>query len=159
MKKILVCLMVVVCLLGLGSVAFGKSGSAIIPHFDASGSVQAYYLYISNITSEPISVVVTLYKQDGSIVIGSNVSNYGAGISDWNINPNNATVSFTLDSNCTAEVYTTSSLVGTTWGYGNIEWSQNSRASQGLVAYAFAECNSAYHFTKNDVMINNGQPF
>lgn len=162
MKKLLVVLLVIGCLMGLATGVYAKTGSAIIPHFQNGNDNYMGLFFITNITEQPINVKVTFYKTDGGLIVGDdNVRTTGitrcggASVINYNENLEDATVSFTLGANATVWVYQVNSNIG----YGMIEWSQNSKATVGLISFGRNQWvyNGQWNFYS--IPINNGLPF
>lgn len=155
------------CLLILLSAqnVFANSGSAVIPYFRSFYISGTNYwtsrFYISNITASDITVKVSYYDKNGTLVQdGDDSTSNGAlreglgTVTSWDDNPTNASVSFTLGGNDTCEVYFGPSTPAS--GYALIEWSQSTNATVGLVAVMEHEqYNSNYELT----LVNNGLPF
>lgn len=160
MKKLLVILLVGMCLLGVAGVTYGKSGSAVIPsfwnqYFSASNKKWTVIL-VSNITDEPIAVKLTFFSKDGSIlttgITSENVSNFTTSVT-------NASCSFDLTGKTTGNiVIDTSSL---NYGFGLIEWSQDSNTVYGLVAHGAQThmISTSTGYNRYAIPINNGLPF
>ncbi len=162
MKKILVCLVVMACLLGLSNVAFGTSGSAVINHYWSTTGGAYSHLNVSNITDSTISVKITLYLLDGTILYDSS-TNQSSGyvkidagtILNYTEGDNTKTVSFDLAANQTCR-FVVSGF--TAYGYGIIEWTQNSKETKGLVASSTL-VNTGSGISISVIPINNGLPF
>lgn len=153
MKKILVCLMVIGLLFSLGNAVFGNSGSADIPFYGASTTGAQTAINISNISISTISVKVTLYKNDGTILkdIGTDYIQ-GHNLSNFSDNLDSCSVSFILAANNSGYILIKSA---DTYGYGLIEWTQDSKINRGLLAYG----NYIYGDGRFAIPINNGLPF
>ena len=172
MKKSLIILTVLLNLFAGVAIASSNSGSAIIPHYVASRTVDQKsmlytWFFVSNITDQDINVEVTFYRNDGSIVHDTDndpkggtlraysVSNYKQHLSDTSL-------SFTIGPNSSGQFEIVSyehweySKMG---GYGIIKWEQNSKAVQGLVAHALEFYEWDKVKSQTSVHINNGLPF
>lgn len=168
MRKLLSVILAIVCLLGVGSITLANSGQAILPHwftYSAPNSTTWNYICLSNITNAPISVTITLFKNDGSIFKDDNSRITGlitaGAYLDYNEDPSNATVSFTLAPNSTGMITINSSISGYT-GYGIIGWNQASNAVHGLVAYSKSYAYASAPGPNTDshsIPINGGLPF
>ena len=164
MKKSLIVLTVLLSLFALSTVSYAASGKAIIPYFHAETTTGINYtkFYISNITNNPINVKVTLFSKDGIVFknVGSLIYT-GVNLENLNTNLSDASLSYTLDSNKTSEIMFTH--ITLEFGYGFIEWTQDSDSVYGLVAMAREIQNPCRYFSKNPVFshfpINNGLPF
>lgn len=163
MKKLLIGLVAMVCLLGVVGVAYGNSGSAVIPGLYSSYTASTEYnvtvFRISNITNESIDVKIILYKQDGSLLSGSNYVYSQDNLNNYNGSLSDATVSFTLAPNAAGEIkfrQTTSNVI---YGHGIIEWEQKSTAVYGLVVSGFIVSRTAQGYDRFLLPINNGLPF
>jgi hypothetical protein len=162
MKKMLVGLTLMICLLGLSTVTYGNTGKAIITpteftYYSSSNYFEPQF-YFSNITNNPLTVTITLYDKTGSILTsGFHISN---NVSNPNTSPSNASLSFDLAANatCTLKIWLSSS--SDNYGYGIIEWTQNSTAICGLIAHGcdwYKNVSGAW--TSYALPINNGLPF
>jgi len=133
----------------------GNSGSAFIPNYYCSQLGEITCIFISNITNSDISVKVTLFKNDGTILTG-----YTSCLGFFNNFKNNLTdcsASFTLGPNKSG--YLIIGIPVASNGYGIIQWNQNSNNVKGLVAHG------QYFFDSNGIRerysipINAGLPF
>lgn len=159
MKKLVLLFVVLTVLIFCVCIpAFASSGKAIVPPFDARyiGS-SAYYgeqFFVTNITSNPITVKITVFNKSGSIVTTglSGTSN----LTNFTVNPGDCSVSFSLDANATGYVvYSPTTL---DWGYATIAWSQDSSVPYGLIADV-KEGLTASGYTSRTLSVNNGMPF
>lgn len=164
MKKSLIVVMTVVCLLSMATIASANSGSAVLPAYYFNGVDSTTYSWtgirISNITSSPINVKVTLYKQDGSLF--SPITDYIATINVQNFisNLSDASCTFTLNGNATGIISIRKSPSPETFGYGKIEWNQDSNSIYGLIAFSsFAQFVNGQITSRYSVEINSGKPF
>lgn len=168
MKKILVCLLVMVCLLSLGILTYGASGSAVIPNYIVSnnpgGSINASYFYISNLTNDQVSIKVTFFKQDGSVLRDSssgmgNGNVRGNDLLNYNETDTSTSASFTLGANQSGSIFLLDLYPGT-YGYGFIEWEQDSKTAHALIADGFRTYQyPSGAYSRYSVPINNGLPF
>lgn len=137
MRKI-VLFVLLLSLLVIPSVVQAKSGSAVIPFYyieKSSNHTDKTILYISNITDQPISVDITLFTKEGTIfkdTAGDHI--FISNVSSYSLNNINSTLSFNLNSNATTYIVLKSELTTQKYGYGVIEWSQDSNNTYGLVA-------------------------
>lgn len=171
MKKNLIFMILCLCffMFSQGNIASANSGMATIPYFYASDGT--YYsssvYFISNVTEEPITVTITLYKEDGTILTdtdndsttgtirGTNFSSYSE-YSDIN-SPSSLTVTLNgLESGYLSICSSTLSF-----GHGVIKWNQDSNALYGLVShgYMYQKRNSTDQTSRTAIDINNSQPF
>lgn len=165
--KVLMCLLIcVTCTLGMSPVVRASSystGKAVIPLFIQDGTHSGMFT-VSNITDNPISVTVTLYNSDGSILVDDNSANTGRitgtneliNFTDQNTD---STLTFTLSAHSTGIFYTYHNTPTTKYGYGIIKWQQDGNALQGLVAqgsYVYTSSGEISHFS---IPINGGLPF
>jgi len=161
MKKIMTCLITMICLLGLAAGTSANTGRAIIPptgfsYFTSSSYVQPQ-LFISNITNNSISITITFYDKNGAILTGV-VS--GLNLNNLNSSPGNASISFDLAANATGYVFLNLNSASTNFGYGIIGWTQNSTAVYGLVANGSnVWYNNGRWINSYSIPINNGLPF
>ena len=164
MKKALVVLTVLLSLFALSNISYAASGSAIIPYFHAETTTGINYtkIYISNITNNPINVKVTLFSKDGTIF--KNVGNLiyrSENLENFNTNLSDASLSYTLYNNKSSMIMFTH--VANEFGYGLIEWTQDSDSVYGLVAMGKEVQNPNKDFRGDPVFtnypINNGLPF
>lgn len=162
MKKFLVCLVTMVCLLSLSTVTLANSGSAILPYISWSYTSSTHYrnpeFTVSNITNQPITISITVYNSDGTVLDGKYFKTSG-NAQNLIANPSSETsVSFTLNAYCTGGTYI-SGITG--MGYGRITWSNSDpNTSQGIVAtIGHYTQNSQMSFSSTVIPINNGLPF
>ena len=163
MKRSLVVLTVLLSLFAGVAIVSANSGSAIIPYFHAETATGINYtkIYISNITNNPINVKVTLFSKDGfvfknvgSLITGTNMEGFNSNLSD-------ASFSYTLDSNKSSMFMF--NHTSREFGYGLIEWTQDSDSVYGLVAMGKEIQNPRSDYSGDPVFsnypINNGLPF
>lgn len=164
MKRLLIGLVAMVCLLGMVGVAYGNSGSAIIPSFMTTYTSSTQYvntlLRITNITNEPIDVKISLFQINGSLLSGTKyVASYD-NVNNLNTSLTDATVSFSIDPNSTCQIiFNTLTSSSITYGYGRIEWYQGSKASVGLVVFGYNTYKDSMGYDRAVLPINNGLPF
>lgn len=159
--------MTLVCLLSMTTISLAASGKAMIAPYvtesSSTGTVCKSYIYLSNITDAPLSIKMTLYKTDGSVLLdtGNSISSgeiAGDSLGDYSENVTNGSVSFSLAAHSSGRVRITSSDYRI--GYGIIEWTQDSQVAYGLIATgeSHASLSSGVGFCWN-ININNGLPF
>ena len=139
--------------------ANSSSGKAYIPMFYTSSADKCLY-DIANITDNAISVTVTMYAYDGTLVTDDGSKTTGkittsSNVSDYNDANTTSTLSFTIGAHCSAQFYINNST-SSSFGYGLISWSQNSSVVQGLVAQGSYYNSSNSRFA---IIINGGMPF
>jgi hypothetical protein len=166
--KIFKGLLVFVLLVGLFATNFTaqassySTGKAVIPAYLTSSSAKTVFS-VSNITDEQISVTVTLYEKDGTIITDDNSSSAGritgSNLLNYDDQNTDSTLTFTLDAHCTG-YFSTNYTSSVKFGYGVIQWQQDSNALLGLVVvgaeniYVDTDADSRYL-----VPVNNGLPF
>ena len=163
MRKI-VLFVLLLALLVISSVVQAKSGSAVIPFYyfhrnSAYSDVTKSIFYISNITDQLISVNVTLFSYDGTIykvASGDHVNIYNT--NSYNLNNINSTISFELNPNTTTYMVFSTDLNLKRYGYGVIEWTQDSNNTYGLVASG-SFLHSEPTVSRFALQINEGMPF
>jgi hypothetical protein len=92
--------LVFISLFLMASTLFPGVGKAYISHYVTSGS-EYCYVYLSNITDEEITVEITMYKRDGSVLYetGSGIFS-GNNVASYDESPSSgASVKFTIDPN------------------------------------------------------------
>lgn len=170
MKKFL-SFVLMVTILGLPMQAMATAdarGAAIIPpyygYLDGGGSFLGPYVNISNITNSTVTVKITLYKQDGTILYDASTnatqgyfgSRYTNNFTEAN---SDFTATFDIDANETVQVFWPN--VGTTLdtvGYGKIEWTiASSKLPVALIAGGFVASTSGE--SRYSFVVNNGLPF
>ncbi len=190
MKKLLISMAIIVSIVMSSSAVFAGSGTAVIPHFygytindDDQHPVQ---VFMSNISDKTITVNITFFKSDGTILQEGSAGDLGAGVGilkayntsgTYNENLNSSTAptfSFDIDANETSYVRLD---IGSTikYGYGLIEWNNETATtitpnSPALVAHCRIQ---QYNTDSRDISttenwayvgwysvpINNGLPF
>lgn len=163
MRKILLVFLLLALLL-IPSVVQARSGSAVIPTYwftrnEKYPDVVSNLFYISNITDQPISVDVTLFNCDGTIYkipAGDHVYIYNT--ISYTLNNINSTISFELNPNATTYMVFGTSVYVKRYGYGIIEWTQDSNNTYGLVA-AGSLLHSQPEVSRYAIPINYGMPF
>lgn len=161
MKKLLICLVAMVCLLGVVGVTYGASGKAIIPTYSiAYGQATNTTLFrISNITNELIDVKITLYNPDGSLLSGNGYVAETGNLINYNENLTDATMSFSLNPNATGYIVLRKSTSNNIYGYGTIEWVQDSKVVNGLIVYGFNALTGSENQSRSLIPVNNCLPF
>jgi hypothetical protein len=164
MKKFFLCLVLTVVLITIPVLTLANNGAMAIPHlawFSAdSSNYQLPYIYVSNQTNGQITVEVTFFKMDGTILKSCfatdsiSVLNFSTDISD-------ASFSFNLNAYCTGRVNLNIPF-GTplNYGYGRIVWSNTDlNTTHGVIAHITNSCkfNGVNSISEN--LINNGLPF
>jgi len=136
-------------LVASSSTAIASSGKAYLSgwfHYDSTNSI--YYLSVSNVTDVRVSVEITLFDADGSMITGSHFYN----------EPNTLGISTTgadalTLSPRTSKIIHLSGL--NSHGWGIIEWTQAASTSHALVACSWVKS------TEGDmpITVNDGKPF
>jgi hypothetical protein len=148
----------------LPALAQTAGGKAIVPPFDSRYQSSAQYLadsfFITNITSNPITVSLSIYTQTGSLVTANVtvVSGNGAGVSGFALNSAGSTAVFTLAANATTQLsYNNTSLDCSS---AIIAWSQsNSRELYGLIADVKENFINSGADSFRTIAVNNNNPF
>jgi len=127
-----------------------SSGKAYVPFWKSSDSGHSiYHLSISNISEQPVDVVVTLFNFRGAKLLSSV---YRAGFSDEVGIAQIGLNDFKLAANQTQVIH----LSGLeTYGYGLIEWEIEGTQSEVLLANSWIQGVSGI----SSLSINNGNPF
>lgn len=163
----LVCLVMLLC---AAVPSHAASGKALVNGFrgnwTSGNAYTANYLEITNISGATVTVKVTFYKQDGTIITDDgpsttgNITSIDPGAS-YTDSLGNATVSFDLAARRTTylEVHAPSSALQ--HGYGLIEWTSASQDALAVMAYGGSV---SYNQTpaiswQVPYCINNGMPF
>ena len=167
MKKI-TSLLTLACLLMLCSSAFAQGvshGSTMIPgiynYYHSANSYNTSYLFLSNITDEPVQCTFKFYGHDGTD-IGSRADIYtGSNTAGVSVEVATQTNTFTIPANGTYQVslYTTNQQ--NIFGYAVVEWSStNPKIAQALIGshHIYGRSGAGALFRATDV-INNGKPF
>ena len=141
----------------MGTVLFAGSVKAYISHFVTSSS-EYCYLYLSNITDEDVTVEVTLYEDDGSVLYDSGSGIFsGNNFSDYTESPpSGASVRFTIEPNESGQlsIHVTSGVIH---GYGKIEYTGE---HPGLIgSMVIIHTNLSTWRSERTIAINNGLPF
>jgi len=141
-KYLFMSLVVFVCFLSpmaSASASNYSTGKAVIPFYSQDASAASYY-FVSNITDSPISVTVTLYNNDGTLVTDDNSSTTGritgsAALLNFDDQNTDSTLTFTLNAHCTGSI---NLLIMATAhiGYGVIQWSQSGTTLQAMVVWS-----------------------
>ena len=178
MKRSLVVLTILLSLFAGVAIASANSGSAIIPHYQASyetsGHVFTTWIHLSNITNQDVNIEVIFYKKDGSILTDTDNDPRGGSIEarddifNYYDNLTDASLSFTLGPNSSARfgVYDGGHPRDSiSRGYGVIKWQQNnSKTPCAIVAHAIGYCSNissgkVLGHNLFAIPINNGLPF
>jgi hypothetical protein len=160
MKKLLFVFSLLTVLISTASLpASAASGKATVPPGDyryfGSTSYHQLMYFVSNITSNPITVKITLYNNAGSIVTTGFTAS--PNLTNVVVNPGDSSVSFTLAANATGYLmYNTSSL---DWGYAIIAWTQDGSVPYGLIADVAESLTINNTWTARTLAVNNGLPF
>ncbi|SRR6266702_7186519 len=161
MKKLLQVFLLLTASVGAITVpAFAASGKAIVPPFDSRyGSASSYFghsYFITNITNNPITVKISIFNQTG-LMITTGLTQVSSNMTNFVLNPGDATASFTLAANNTADLYYPSSTQDC--GYATISWTQDSTVQIGLIADVreLLWINNVYSF--RTIAVNNNMPF
>lgn len=137
-------------------------GKAVIPSYEVAPTCATHF-YVSNITDFPINVIMTLYKEDGSLLTDDNNISKGVIVGSGQLlnycdKNTDSTVTFTLNAHCTGEV---SVMYPNPLqrGYGVIQWNQDGNALQGLVAWGHMAFYKSSEESRAAIEINGGLPF
>lgn len=155
----------------LTSMASAGSGSAVIPfHRGADNPGNYFYrttIQISNITNAPIEVTITLFHWDGTLVQDGD-DNMGTGLLqgynfvNYDDDPPAASYKGIINPKESAGIGFKGIHGGLQpYGWGLVQWNQESDAAVGVVAHGYAETrfystNIGYQFA---IPINGGEPF
>lgn len=137
------------------------TGQAYMPFwrvFQSGGSSQFHVLLLSNITDASVSVKVSFFKEDGTLLKGIPLER-APGVSNLNINPVDGSATFDLASKTQVNISIFSQHVGSdTNGWGVIEWFQDSTNAKALIGQAayVKEIGNPGLFA---IDINGGLPF
>lgn len=150
--------------MSLSAFAQTASGKTVVPPFDsryASSSSQFQdSFFVTNITSSPITVILTIYNQTGTMVTSgvSVVSGTGAGVTNFALNSGGGTASLTLAANATTHLsYVPSTL---DCSYATIAWTQsNSTALFGLLADVKENYLGGSALSIRTIAVNENRPF
>lgn len=143
-----------------------STGKAVIPHFGEANNTSTGFT-VTNITDNPINVTVTLYNNDGTMLVDDNSATTGiitSGQPDQLLNycdqSTNSSATFTINAHCTGKLLLSTTTVSRT-GYGIIQWTQNTgNTLQGLVVSGFQFINSGTdQATVLPIDVNGGLPF
>lgn len=176
--KIAICVLVSACTVCLfsGAAAADGTSSGTAPSMETSSGkayINAYCICnvltdninVSNITDKPIKVTVTLYKQNGTLLVddGNNTSGIIADCSpnqgylaDYSENGTNSSLTFTLNAHSTGIFCLKSPDSNPTFGYGVIQWTQDNSSVTHAMTANIVEIGST---TKCPLSINSGLPF
>lgn len=177
MKRSLIILTVLLSLFAGVAIVSANSGSAIIPHYQASDEVAGHrfstWIHLSNITNQDLNIEVIFYKKDGTILTDTDNNPLGGSIHardnifNYYDNLTDASLSFTLGPNSSTRfgVYDDGHpRDNNARGYGVIKWQQDSKAPCAIVAHGigyYANVSSGKVLGQNlfAIPINNGLPF
>ncbi|WDE04362.1 hypothetical protein SG34_023960 [Thalassomonas viridans] len=151
--------------------SFANSGKGILNHFyadTASSSNQTDgLLFITNVASEAVTVKVTIYDENGSVVSDQD-NNASAGIIKVT-NANNFSdgasysAKFSLAENSTSRLWLDAQVYPGITGYAVIEWEklENSKTviSNALISHAVMYRSYIGNVGYYSVQVNNGSPF
>lgn len=164
---------IVLSMVFTSNAVFAGSGKAIFPHWMGAYSSPSYfrmsYINCSNITDSELTVSIKFYYtnndttytlQDGddNTTTGAIRASVNTTLTSYDDNPANASVTFKLDGGESTQIYVApTSLL---FGYGTIEWTQDSDNVCGLVASHLHQYkNTTYGKGDTMYLINNGLPF
>ncbi len=166
-KALFMSLVLATCLLGTSASANAASystGKALIPTYRTNAETSCNY-YVSNITDSPIDITITFYNEDGTLLIDDNSPTTGRIVAInsqlINFNDQNAdsSLTFTLNAHSSGLINlptTTTPQVG----YGIIQWTQNGKGLQGLVAWGQRLTQKTTgEESRSTIDINSGLPF
>jgi len=166
-KLFILLICILVCAFGFNTYATSTSstyasGKAVIPSFTQQANIDTN-LNVSNITNAPINVTITLYNYDGTVITDDNDANAGkirgTNLLNYDDQNTNTTASFTLNGHSTGvvNIYFYTSL---NYGYGVIQWSQDSDNINGLVVQgSYLNRETTGETSRYGIPINNGMPF
>jgi len=161
MKKLFLTLLILTFFISyISRPSFAASGKAIIPpgdfrHITSSAYYEQIY-FVANITSSPIIVKITIYNQSGSM-IRTGFTSFSSNLTNFIVNPGDSSVSFTLSANATGAVLYTPTTIG--FGYGIIQWSQNSSELFGLIADVKEGLTTSLGYAFRTLLVNSSMPF
>jgi hypothetical protein len=144
-----------------------STGEALLNHFYYNGSASDYtWLYVHNITDNPINVSMTIYKDDGTILTDDGTSSTGlvttiltiggTELSNYSETTTGTTLTFTLNAHCSGSILLGSTTAASTIGYGVFNWSQEGTTYQGLVVSGYYGKVGTW---MAPVSVNDGNPF
>ncbi|MCG8549721.1 MAG: hypothetical protein MI799_04880 [Desulfobacterales bacterium] len=146
-------------------------GKAFIPSFHSEyaspDALHTFYLHVSNIVDQAVSVKVTFYDNQGNIISGSsNIS--GNNLHNVDYSPTGYSITFDLYSNATSEVHLKIPYDTQTYsfyGYGKIEWvigngndETDAVIANGTIIKSTKETERRTCALQN-ILINRGMPF
>ena len=158
----------------------GGSGTCYIPHYNIYYNEIFYlktaytYFFVSNITGSNIDVEITFYKANsGDILLdGDDSTTEGffraENVLSYDESPvSGSSVKFSIAPHKTAKFSLKDEDEDecSVYGYGVIEWSQNSSVLKGLIAHGMVIATDGYLNSSNVrksgvcIPINEGQPF
>lgn len=144
MKKI--SLLALLFLISFANFAVAGSGKSILPHWSGA-SGKPSYIFLSNITNNPINVVITFYGKSGLKLAPSTFTNFSNGNTELAANSSG---------------YVSISRNPVDYGYATVEWSNigNDDDTFALVGHGFRVI-TATSSTRSDysIAINDGKPF
>lgn len=126
---------------------FAGSGKAILPHWGSNTTSQATFVHLSNITDNNVSVKITIYDKDGTVLAPSTYTNFSNG-----------------DSEIAAKSSAYISIRSSSWDYGFalIEWENLADHDNAiaLVGHAYrVDHNTSTARSNSAIPLNNGLPF
>ncbi len=151
---------------------FASSGSAIIPFFHAlhnsNGSNTDPSFYITNISNHTVTVTVTFFKADGTVLTDGDNSNLtgllrGTNVIDFEDGLSNNSVRFKIDPRNQSRIFIFEPGTGTLKGSGIIEWNKSNKGVfVALVAYGdifWSDQVGSLGWAQSSITINGGLPF
>lgn len=162
-------------ILALATLSFGtfaNSGKAIVNHFQAFSAAPGNnqmnsVIYVTNTATEKVSVTITLYNHDGTI-IGEQDNNPAAGLIKVTGGQNYTdsstyTSRFELSANSTARLLSDVPYNADMFGYAVVEWEKAENSTtvlqNALVSHAVIYRSYGNNVGYYSVQVNNGAPF
>ena len=166
-KAFLMSLVLVTCIFGTNATASASTnGVAYIPVYyyaQNSGTV----IYLSNISDQPRTIIITLYDSYGNMVHDDAISTTGllTGSSDFSTYDDSypvGSIYCTLDAHSTGRFHVnelfTANVEG--YGYGKITYNRSDGDANSLIAWGTGyTCRSTYNEYAFPIEINGGLPF
>ncbi|CAM2011644.1 hypothetical protein [Acanthopleuribacter pedis] len=160
-----------VCLMTLSLSALAGSGQAYLNHFySATHSARTAnqvdgVIYITNISSDPVIVTVTLYNDQGVIISdgddlaaagklkATNAANYSDSSAYFSMK-------FTLAPNATSQVWVDNPSTAIDYGHGLISWwNEGPEPETALIAHGVMYRSYSGNVGYYSVQVNEGKPF